>query len=95
MKKFYFFVSIALMTLMLVPSTLKADDCPFTPNIYPGQAENRTAFDGKQSHKRHQKRTFPGTVGADHSGDPVRCSRQTDAVQHRNAASSYFHIFDL
>ena len=45
MKKFYFFVSIALMTLMLVPSTLKADDCPFTPNIYPGQAEDRTAFE--------------------------------------------------
>ena len=45
MKKFSFFASLALMALVLVPQTMMADDCQFTPNLFPGQSADRTAYE--------------------------------------------------
>lgn len=43
MRKYYFFLSMALIASLLMPLTAKADDCRFTPDMYPGQASDRTA----------------------------------------------------
>ena len=45
MKKSTLFSGIALMALTLVSQGLQAQDCAFTPNAFPGQAEDRTAFE--------------------------------------------------
>ena len=42
MKKSTFFTAFSLVALWLIPQTIKADDCQFTPNALPGQAADRT-----------------------------------------------------
>lgn len=43
MKKISLFSSLALVALWLAPQTMLADDCTFIPNLFPGQATDRTA----------------------------------------------------
>lgn len=45
MKHFTPFLSAALVALWLLPQTMLADDCQFTPNLFPGQAADRTALE--------------------------------------------------
>lgn len=42
MKKFTLFSGMALVALCFMPQTMKADDCTFIPNLFPGQASDRT-----------------------------------------------------
>ena len=43
MRKISYFLGAALMALVLMPQTKLADECEFTPNLFPGQAADRTA----------------------------------------------------
>ncbi len=43
MRKISYFLGAALMALVLMPQTMLADECEFTPNLFPGQAADRTA----------------------------------------------------
>lgn len=38
MKKFLFFSSLAFIALVFLPQRMMAEDCSFTPNLFPGQA---------------------------------------------------------
>ena len=42
MRKISYFLGAALMALVLMPQTMLADECEFTPNLFPGQAADRT-----------------------------------------------------
>ena len=43
MKKFLFFSSLAFIALVFLPQRMMAEDCSFTPNLFPGQSADRTA----------------------------------------------------
>jgi len=45
MRKITFYFSMALMALLIMPQSMLADECEFTPVIFPGQAEDRTAYE--------------------------------------------------
>ena len=51
MNRFSSFLSAALVALWLLPQTMLADDCQFTPNLFPGQAADRTALEVNASVK--------------------------------------------
>ena len=45
MRKITFYFSMALMALLIMPQSMLADECAFTPAAFPGQAEDRTAYE--------------------------------------------------
>ena len=45
MKKFTSLLGISFIAWMLAPQSLKAQDCQFTPAVFPGQAADRTELD--------------------------------------------------
>lgn len=63
MKKFTYYVGLALMALMPISQLVHAD-CAFTPNLFPGQAADRTALEVNATAALGDEAIVNSTIGS-------------------------------